>query len=91
MPYHIEYSNNFLKDAKKMQKRNYDMKLLQKTIETLEHTGTLPHSYNPHKLKGNFVHHWEAHIKPDWLIIWLLNDKKQTITLVRTGSHADLF
>jgi mRNA interferase YafQ len=95
MAYSIVYGNKFLKDAKKMEKRGWDMKELKTAVTYLEKTGTLPEitskKYRPHKLTGNYVHHWEAHIKPDWLIIWLLNEDEKTITLVRTGTHADLF
>ena len=57
----------------------------------MQATGTLPEKFKIHKLTGNFVHHWEAHIKPDWLIVWVRNDEAGIVTLVRTGTHADLF
>lgn len=89
--YQIASVTRFEKDVKTCKKRGYDLTLLLTAIKTLEKTGTLPTSMKPHKLKGNFVHHWEAHLKPDWLLIWLIDEKEQIITLVRTGTHADLF
>jgi len=53
--------------------------------------GKLPPKYKPHILSGNYSGHWECHIKPDWLLIWLQDDNSKTITFVRTGTHSDLF
>lgn len=33
----------------------------------------------------------EYHIQPDWLLIYLLENDILTLTLVDTGTHADLF
>ena len=33
----------------------------------------------------------ECHIQPDWLLIYLLENDVLTLTLVDTGTHADLF
>ena len=32
---------------------------------------------------------WECHIEPDWLLVWDRED--DTLILVRTGTHTDLF
>lgn len=42
-----------------------------------------------HKLTGEFKGCWECHIEPDWLLIYKKTPK--SITLVRTGTHSDLF
>ena len=42
-----------------------------------------------HRLAGNMSPYWECHIEPDWLLIW--DDDGSTITLIRTGTHSDLF
>jgi len=47
--------------------------------------------YHPHKLSGNYKDNWEAHIKPDVLIIWFEITNENEIILVRAGSHSDLF
>jgi mRNA interferase YafQ len=33
----------------------------------------------------------ECHIQPDWLLIWIQNDKTLTLLLTATGTHSDLF
>lgn len=84
-------TKTFEKDVVRCAKRGLSLDLLQKSIEQLEKDGTLPPNYKPHILSGNLKGHWECHIKPDWLLIWIKNDQQKTITLIGTGSHSDLF
>ena len=75
-----------------MQKRGYDMGLLNDAIKILIDTGTLPaDKYKTHKLKGIYANLWEAHLQPDWLIIWSLNKSAVIVILTHTGTHSDLF
>jgi mRNA interferase YafQ len=47
--------------------------------------------HRPHKLSGNYKDNWEAHIKPNLLIIWFEITPANEILLLRAGSHSDLF
>lgn len=87
--YTIEITNAFKKDLKKAQKRQLNIKLLKYVIQTLEQGKDLEPKYCDHKLTGNWADFRECHIKPDWLLIYRIADN--TLTLVRTGSHSDLF
>jgi len=89
--YNISYTGSFKKDYKRCIKRNYNLTLLQKAIEILVETGNLPTNYKPHKLSGDYSDCWECHIQVDWLMIWLQNEEERELTLIRTGTHADLF
>lgn len=89
--YKIETTNKFEKDAVKCIKRGLDIEILQKFILLLEQNQTLPEKYKTHLLKGNFIGHYECHLKPDWLLIWIKDEANKTIKLVRTGTHSDLF
>ncbi|TRX36920.1 type II toxin-antitoxin system YafQ family toxin [Flavobacterium sp. ZT3R18] len=89
--YEFKTTTKFKKDFKLCEKRNYDFNLFDKVYDLLEAFGELPEIYNPHLLKGNYKEHWECHIKPDWLLIWLQDDESKIIKLVRTGTHSDLF
>ena len=89
--YKLVYTSKFKKDIKLCYKREYNFSELKIVIETLESYGKLPQKYNHHVLSGNFSKHWECHIKPDWLLIWLQDEKEKEITFVRTGTHSDLF
>ncbi|ELT1384861.1 type II toxin-antitoxin system YafQ family toxin [Salmonella enterica] len=86
----IEYSGQFQKDVKKVQKRNKDMNKL-KTLMTFLINGDLqlPSVYKDHPLQGNFKGHRDAHIEPDWLLIYKITD--DLLRFARTGAHTDLF
>ncbi len=51
----------------------------------------LDEKYKDHPLSGNYKGYRECHIQPDWLLIYLIEDDILTLTLVDTGTHADLF
>ena len=44
-----------------------------------------------HALSGNWNGYRECHILPDWLLIYKLEDNILILTLVRTGTHSNLF
>lgn len=89
--FRIITTNTFEKNVVRCVKRGWSIDLLQISIEQLERYGTLPPNYKPHILTGSLKGHWECHIKPDWLLIWIKNNHQKTITLIGTGSHSDLF
>ena len=51
----------------------------------------LPKKYCDHFLKGNFKNFRDAHIEPDWLIIYKLDLQKNLVRFERTESHSELF
>jgi mRNA interferase YafQ len=51
----------------------------------------LPEKYKDHKLTGTMKGLNECHITPDWLLIYQKSVIIKLITLIRTGSHSDLF
>jgi len=89
--YKIEYTNKFKKDVKRSIKRGYDISLLEKAIDLLQQSGTLPPQYKTHILKGDYEGKYECHIKSDWLMIWEQNDDVLTLLFLSTGTHSDLF
>ncbi len=92
MKYEIGYTNEFKRQLKLMIKRGKNADVMNVAIETLGEIGTLPVvPYKTHKLSGLFANHWEAHLEPDWLLVWKVDKHKITITLTNTGTHADLF
>ena len=89
--YKIILTTKFKKDYKRILKRYYEIKKLEQIFSFLIETGTVPPKYKPHKLSGNYIDNMECHIKPDWLLIWIKDDSDKTITMVRTGTHSNLF
>lgn len=88
--YSLAFTNQFKRDYKRLVKRNVEIDKLHNAFQILQVTGTLPFNpYKTHPLKGNFKGFSEAHIEPDWLLVWYTVDDE--VRLVRTGSHSDLF
>ena len=89
--YNIKFTSAFKKSYKLMQKRGLDMTLLDDVIDKLRQGITLEERYKDHCLSGNFKGFHECHIKPDWLLIYLIENDILSLTLINTGTHSDLF
>ena len=90
MSFELFTTRQFEKDMKKLALNRPKFIKLKNAIEILSQKGTLPFvPYKTHKLKGDYKDCLEAHIEPDLLIIWLIDDS--VIRLIRCGSHAELF
>jgi mRNA interferase YafQ len=82
-------STQFKKDVKRAQKRGKDMNKLKSLLSLLIHQEPLPEAYQDHPLRGNWKGYRDAHIEPDWLLLYRVDDDE--LQLARTGTHADLF
>ena len=87
----IKYQAAFKKDYKRIVKRGYDMRLLEKVIELLANQKPLPEKNRDHQLSGDYAGCRECHITPDRLLIYEVADEELILYLTRTGSHSDLF
>jgi len=87
----VSFTNQFKKDYKLMIKRGLNIELLDEVIKKLANNEKLPKEYNDHSLTGNWKGHRECHIKPNWLLIYKIEDDLLVLKLTRTGSHSDLF
>ena len=91
MQYELILTGKFKKSLKLAKKRGLDLKLLEKVITMLQNDIPLEEKYRDHELKGEYRGFRECHIQPDWLLIYLKENDVLTLTLVDTGTHADLF
>ena len=87
----IVLSNQFKKDLKQISKRGYDLTLLDDVVNKLASSEKLDEHFQDHTLSGNYVGYRECHIKPDWLLIYRINESELYLFLSRTGTHSDLF
>jgi mRNA interferase YafQ len=51
----------------------------------------LAERHHDHPLAGDWSGYCDCHIEPDWLLLYKIDRDEETLTLVRTGTHADLF
>lgn len=89
--YKVLTSSHYKKGYKKMAKRGLNIKLLDEVVYKLSQGEKLDKKYKDHILKGKFKGFHECHIQPDWLLIYKIQDDVLILTLVDTGTHADLF
>jgi mRNA interferase YafQ len=82
-------SVQFKRDVRLAEKRGKDMAKLRELILPLAEETPLPPRYKDHPLSGEWKHHRDSHIEPDWLLLYKIDDND--LYLVRTGTHADLF
>jgi mRNA interferase YafQ len=85
----IRQSSRFKRDIKRLKRQSVDLPQLEKVVFILAAQESLPEQYRDHSLVGNWVGFCECHIKPDWLLIYRVEDDE--LQLARTGSHAELF
>jgi mRNA interferase YafQ len=83
----IERTNEFKRDFKKH--GNLDSSLIE-VLYKLMNDEPLPAKYKDHNLTGNWNSYRECHIKPDLLLIYK-NTDLNVLSLVRLGSHSELF
>lgn len=89
--YRVKFTTAYKRAYKLMKKRGADLALLDDVVDQLRRGETLAQRYRDHGLSGKFQGFRECHIKPDWLLVYLIENDVLTLTLVDTGSHADIF
>lgn len=87
----VVWTVKFKKEYKLCMKRGKKMDLLDDVIRMLAAQQPLPAKYRDHVLSNNWEGFRECHIEPDWLLIYGVSNERLILTLVRTGSHSDLF
>ena len=86
----IKKTTQFKKDFKRILKQGYDIKELEEVIRKLANQEILEERYCDHQLSGEWKDFRECHIRPDWLLIYLVKSDELVLTLTRTGSHSEL-
>lgn len=91
MRYQLDFTNQYLRDLRLARKQGLDEAKLNAVLLKLIDGGPLPLRNRDHALTGNYKGLRECHIAPDWLLIYSADKAIKLITLIRTGSHSQLF
>lgn len=91
MIYEVIWTNKFKKSYKLCKKRGLPIQELKDVVEKLRKDETLDEKFHDHELSEQFSGTRELHIKPNWLLCYRKNQGILTLTLVDTGTHADIF
>ena len=85
----LQSTRQFERDLRRAKRRGKPLAKLWTVVDTLCRGDRLERRHRPHKLAGQWSRFRECHIEADWLLIW--HETVDTLILVRTGTHADLF
>ncbi len=86
----LKPTSQYKKDYKRYRNNPAKLEKLFDILELLRQEKPIPAENRPHPLTGNYAGHMECHIEGDFLLIWL-DPHSDTISLVRLGSHSELF
>ena len=79
----------FKKDFKRIIKQGKNILELEAILTILIEGEPVPEKYQDHQLIAEYNGYRELHIKPDWLLVYKIED--DALTLARTVSHSELF
>ena len=92
-------TSRFKKDYDKLEKRGFDMRLLDEAMDCIVQEKELDVSFRKHALepKNRDPKIWELHVggrKSDWLLLYSYLEREHEnpwVIFNRTGTHSDLF
>lgn len=86
----LDRTTKFRRDLKRELKTDPGIQeLLKSVISDLLEGKALPEKMKDHPLSGEWKDHRDCHVKPDLVLIYKTDD--EAVTLVRLGSHSELF
>jgi|RhiMethySRZTD1v2_1073278.scaffolds.fasta_scaffold3275180_1 mRNA interferase YafQ len=86
-------TTRFKKDFRRGQRqlhKGFD-DLFDSIVEKLANDVPLDAKYRDHSLSGEYNDCRDCHLRPDLVLIYLKTEMPQKLTLVRLGSHNELF
>jgi mRNA interferase YafQ len=84
-------TSRVLRGLRCMRRRRTDVQKLQAVVRRLVHQQPLASWHRDHPLVGEWLGYRDCHIEPDWPLLYKIDREEATLTLVRTGTHSDLF
>jgi mRNA interferase YafQ len=90
----IKETSQFKSDKKRIKRSGrYDWEKMRSVVKELMNDRLLDEKQRDHSLSGEYEGTRECHVAPDWLLVYDKDGdaKTGTLTLIRTGSHSELF
>lgn len=76
----LRKTRQFEKDLKRMAKRGMPLRELETVIDRLLDQTPLPKKYRDHPLVGDYAGFRECHVRPDWLLIYMVQSDRLVLT-----------
>lgn len=92
--YKVKWTTKFKKDYKLAKKRGCDIDILKRVVHLIalgDQQQKLADDYDDHPLSGNWKDHRELHLEPDWILVYHIAEDILVLSLVRNGTHSDIF
>lgn len=90
MKYRVFPTRSYKKDYKRLRKSGYDLEKLNAVVDLLASSDVLPPQFRDHALHGVFAGSRECHIGPDWLLRYMIDNRRLILVLMNTGTHRDV-
>jgi mRNA interferase YafQ len=90
----LKETGQFKTDKKRIKgSGRYDWEKMRDVVKELMNDRPLDAKHRDHALSGIYAGTRECHVEPDWLLIYDKSSGLKTgdLTLIRTGTHSDLF
>lgn len=90
----LKETSQFKTDKKRIKRSGrYDWEKMRAVVKELMNDRVLDGKHCDHKLSGEYDGACECHVEPDWLLIYDKSGDLKTgkLTLIRVGSHSELF
>lgn len=85
-------SQSYRRNLKKLHRSGrFNSEKLNHVVLMLVTEEKLPEQYRDHALSGNMNMFRECHVSPDILLVYRIEKRILTLTLVDIGSHSELF
>lgn len=91
MKYSVKFTALFKREYKLSKRRGLPIAMLQKIVAFLAEGKPLPLKNRDHALTGEWVGYRECRILPNCLLVYRIQEDILVLTLIRTGSHSDIF
>lgn len=89
---------SYLRDYKRLSRKHYDMTKLDHVVKLIQaggHEAELKRRYNDHALAGDWAGFRDLHViggrRGGWLLFYQIDESINEVTLIRSGSHGELF
>ena len=90
----LKETSQFKTDKKRIKRSGrHNWEKMRAVVKQLMNDRQLEGRHADHKLSGDYEGVRECHVEPDWLLIYDKSGdiKSGELTLIRTGSHSELF
>lgn len=94
MPRTLQETRQFKRDKRRIKgSGRHDWEKLRAVVGVLMNDRKLDAKHRDHELSGEYSGVRECHVAPDWLLIYDKSGPLRggSLTLIRTGSHSELF